>query len=347
MERIFNWLKQNKYHIWAHTASSAQGGSASGGEGDLRIGPADDFKSVDFSAEVPLDGWKQAFFPSKHTLFEFQPPHSPPISAKRKQGELEGVALFGVRIFDLEAINLYDAVFADDPYYQARRKNILIVGFAPKGERKDTEILFDKTFSAERLSHYTFDIFFDEKNKKYYCGSKLGGEILKKLKTAFIRVMPGGHSISSERKTAFTDSKVWKNYLKWKKVINETLNSKVWDELGKTCLACGKCSIACPTCFCFDIADEFEESGVSRNRCWGNCFYQEFHRVAVNNVFNDNIRDRIAFWYIHKFSRIPKDYKMRGCVGCERCIMVCPVAIDIKKNLKKLEESLKKQKQNS
>ena len=35
----------------------------------------------------------------------------------------------------------------------------------------------------------------------------------------------------------------------------------VWDELGKKCLCCGSCSMVCPTCSCFNVADEIGPDG--------------------------------------------------------------------------------------
>ena len=352
MRKLFNYFKADDYQIWAHTYF----------DNNLRIRPVENFEKIDFSSKIPIESWKQAIFPAKQNLFEFNnSPSSPSYFSRQSRRGLGGIkiVLFGVRIFDLEAIYLYDTVFANDPYYQFNRKNVLIVGFAPKKQKKDTEVLFDKTFSKERLSHFNFDIFFDETDKKYYCGSKLGEQILKKLKIKF----NNSPSSSSYFKrglggvTAFEHSEAWRDFLEWKKVIEHTLDSKIWEELGKTCLACGKCSIACPTCFCFDITHELKviprESALTprksamrdsalTNRNWGNCFYQEFHRIAPNNFMIDQIRDRILFWYFHKFVRIPKDYFLRGCVGCERCTEVCPVGINIKKILSTLRKQQSK-----
>jgi len=33
--------------------------------------------------------------------------------------------------------------------------------------------------------------------------------------------------------------------------------SNIWDTLGERCLACGSCTNVCPTCFCFDVQDEW------------------------------------------------------------------------------------------
>ncbi|MEA3272204.1 MAG: 4Fe-4S dicluster domain-containing protein, partial [Patescibacteria group bacterium] len=126
------------------------------------------------------------------------------------------------------------------------------------------------------------------------------------------------------------------------KAMNELFkkldNHKIWKELGEICIACGKCSIVCPTCFCFDFDDEISPTKSCRNRIWGSCFYQDFTKIAGGYVFKDKVADRIKFWYMHKFLRIPKEYGMLGCVKCGRCADVCPVEIDIKANIKRLKK---------
>jgi ferredoxin len=118
-------------------------------------------------------------------------------------------------------------------------------------------------------------------------------------------------------------------------------NPEIWQELGEKCIECGKCTIACPTCFCFRIDDnpELEENNGARQRCWDSCFYREFSEVAGGHKFLNTTAERIHFWYYHKFARIPDEFGFMGCVGCKRCAKACPVGIDIEKVLKEIENS--------
>ncbi len=47
-------------------------------------------------------------------------------------------------------------------------------------------------------------------------------------------------------------------------------HSRLWEELGKRCLACGSCTNVCPTCYCFNVTDSMELSGklATRTRAW-------------------------------------------------------------------------------
>ena len=121
-------------------------------------------------------------------------------------------------------------------------------------------------------------------------------------------------------------------------VVKNSQDHKLWDELDKICIACGKCSQVCPTCFCFDFEDEPLKDSIIRKRVCSNCFHPEFTEISGGTNYTKSVKEKLKFWYEHKFVRIPHEYKVPGCVGCNRCSNVCPVLININKNLSELKK---------
>ena len=347
-------------------------------EGQTIIKELSDAKEAALIKKLPFYAWKKFFVPEEETLFEYEneqltPPLPPPpiqtgnqvacnFFEIKKRGIREKVALLGINVLDLRAVLLYDLVFASDPYYQARRENILIIGFGPEVELADGII---RKIEERDLAHLPFDIFL------YHCHPERSGAETKDLvtsaeilhphqvrgqndKKAFLKVF-----VATQKGKKVLDEIGYKNYekiefighkyddfleckmnLRRDKMKNHH-NPKIWEKLGKICLECGKCTIACPTCFCFRIDDSssLKTDCGTRQRCWDSCFYQEFSEITGAHKFLNNTAQRIHFWYFHKFARIPDEYKMMGCVGCNRCHQVCPVGIDIKEVLEKIEKS--------
>ncbi len=293
---------------------------------------------------LPFYSFKKFFVPEEETLFEYQgtklkfPLYSPPLLKGGEEGFKKN-ALLGVNLLDLKAINLYDQVFEKDPYFQARRRNLLIVGHAAVPEIEDN--IFEYKYEEDILEHLPFDIFLAQKNDdkqfaisyKLFTGSIKGQRILEHFGYKNYQHIqfsgPVKEGKPDERMVALRDK------------LKNHHNQKIWEELGARCLECGKCTLICPTCFCFRIDDEaaLKENSGRRARCWDICFYQEFSEVAGGGKFLKNTAERIHFWYFHKFARIPDEFDFMGCVGCRRCTKVCPVEIDIAKVLNEIENS--------
>ena len=103
-----------------------------------------------------------------------------------------------------------------------------------------------------------------------------------------------------------------------------------WDDVAARCLSCANCTLVCPTCFCFDVAEEADLAAgtADRIRRWGSCFEQS-HSYLHGGPVRASSRSRYRQWLTHKLSTWWEQFGTSGCTGCGRCITWCPVGIDI------------------
>ena len=114
-----------------------------------------------------------------------------------------------------------------------------------------------------------------------------------------------------------------------KELLYERCEDPYWDDVGRRCLACGNCTLVCPTCFCTTVEDVTDlAGGAERRRKWDSCFTLDFSYVHGGSV-RTSAGARYRQWLTHKLASWQDQFGTPGCVGCGRCITWCPVGIDI------------------
>jgi sulfhydrogenase subunit beta (sulfur reductase) len=113
-------------------------------------------------------------------------------------------------------------------------------------------------------------------------------------------------------------------------LMRGTLTAERWDDVAARCLTCGNCTMVCPTCFCTTAEDITDLTGdhAERWQRWESCFDRDFTHLPTGPV-RDSAHSRYRQWATHKLGTWYDQFGSSGCVGCGRCIVWCPVGIDI------------------
>ena len=280
---------------------------------------------------------KKYFLPPQETLFRYETGKG---YVPFREGLDQRIVLFGVHACDIYALNVLDMVFAGrypDPYYQTRRKNILIVGIDCVPDAH----CFCRSMRAD-FADRGFDLFFYDIGDYYltFIGSSRGDDMLKAAGPLFEPVVDADVEEYKARSARKRESfQIDVDIRDLTEIFELQYQSGIWDALGEKCLCCGACSMVCPTCYCFDVKDDIEFDGKSgtRSRTWDSCLFPSHARVAGGENFRRTRAGRIKYRYYHKQRGFVAEYGRPSCVGCGRCISACPVGIDIVEVINQLQ----------
>jgi heterodisulfide reductase subunit C len=116
-------------------------------------------------------------------------------------------------------------------------------------------------------------------------------------------------------------------------VRNEITSGRVddafWQSIASRCFECGACVYQCPLCTCFNVMDRAYDTHIERIRIWDTCLFKGFTRLSPGILPNKEEINRIKRWHYHKVIYYPEQMGTFGCVGCGRCTIACPGAIDM------------------
>jgi sulfhydrogenase subunit beta (sulfur reductase) len=280
-----------------------------------------------FGYNVGPQSWKKYLFPPVARLGAPAAPDAP---------EPERFAFIGVRACELRAIAIQDRVFTGgrhaDPGYAANREGAFIVA-VNCGQAART--CFCTSMSAGPRAEQGFDLALTELlegNEHRFlleAGTSRGAEVLAEVGAA--PAAPGDVAVADaiiERTTAAMGRRMPE--LDLRDLLYDNLEHPRWDDVAGRCLACGNCTMVCPTCFCFSVEEVTDLAGTAaeRQRSWDSCFTLD-HSYLHGGPVRTSTRSRYRQWMTHKLATWHDQFGTSGCVGCGRCITWCPVGIDI------------------
>lgn len=279
---------------------------------------------ADFSA-------KDHFLPASEAIVTWQPTEN----GVRAEAPLAGQpqVLLGARPCDAHALEVMDRLFLDDPvdlYYAERRAKTTLVGLAcadgpwegcfctsvggGPAERRHLDVLLTPVEGGHAVD------VVSEKGRALVAAAKLvdlGG-----------RTPPRAPDVAVLEVAA---AEAWRRQF----------DDAFWGELAERCLGCRTCTYDCPVCYCFDVRDRRLADGrVERLRCWDSCQGALCFAIAGGHNPRPTQSQRLRQRYMHKFLYYPaREQGAALCVGCGRCVVQCPVNVDVREVLAHVAEA--------
>jgi sulfhydrogenase subunit beta (sulfur reductase) len=276
---------------------------------------------------------KNFLFPRTEELMKFTRTQKGIVLAGDRKEEGEAL-LFGVRPCDARSFVLLDMLFDQekyrDPYYLNRRKKTTVIALGCIHPPYTT--CFCTSVGGSPLSSEGADIFLTD------LGEACLAEFLTPKGEALMASFggpPAGEAEEEKKETigrqsaAEIRSRIPAREIK--PILDTHFEDPFWNTLHLKCLACGTCTYLCPTCHCFDISDERKGNDGIRIRNWDSCMFPLFTKETSGHNPRPSQKERWRQRVMHKFRYYVDNFGAIACVGCGRCVMACPVNLDIRK----------------
>lgn len=272
---------------------------------------------------------KKFFFPQEEVILEYDT--SGKIVAKIAA---KPSVLFGLRPCDLNGLKILNEAFADDngdPNYLAKLEQSVVIGIDCK-KICDKDAFCYSVGSQDALGGYDIMLYELGNNYAVEIATEKGRNFINKY---FATSKAIGNEITDFQKqkvACFAEEKPFKNLKKFPELFDKNPRHPVWKQEGARCLSCGSCIMVCPTCYCFDVKDEWQlnlKKG-ERIRNWDACMLSSFATIGSGENFRNTATARLHHRINRKFNFLMKKHGQAVCVGCGRCVRACLAEISPK-----------------
>lgn len=237
------------------------------------------------------------------------------------------IIIIGVPNCDIEGASLLDEIYLNgefnDPFYRKRRENTIIIGSDCFGIQEHCHCL---SYNIKPWSVSGADLAVIRIGDKvvFRVISKKGEDLMMSV----IHIQPlTDTSVTEtiEKEHGITESllkesnKGLPDYIRTGLLVRDA-KEEIWKKYASTCVSCGACTTACPTCTCFLLIDK---PGFEKVRQTDACQYPGFERVAGGEDGLFELPKRFRNRYMCKYVWKPQKFNAIACTGCGRCIEAC------------------------
>ncbi|MGD0853049.1 MAG: 4Fe-4S dicluster domain-containing protein [Acidimicrobiales bacterium] len=300
--------------------------------GSYRISASDDHAF--FAWAVGPESWKQEHFPPSQIMWRGESDGDTMIFREPLRPSAP-LAILGARPCEVVALRVMDRVLRDGDHRDERfsdRRDASFIAVVECATPADT--CFCSSMHSGPEIDEGFDVALteldDERGHRFLarCGSTRGAELL-----SLVPTRRAGGSDFDARASLLNDASARMSrsmpYDTVASLLARNTEHPRWSDVAERCLSCGNCTLVCPTCFCSDVHDTTDLLGsVERRRTWSSCFDLE-HSYVHGGAVRASTSSRYRQWMTHKLSTWWDQFDTTGCVGCGRCLVWCPVGIDI------------------
>ncbi len=244
--------------------------------------------------------------------------------------------VFGLRPCDMKAIECLDQVFLTrtfvDQYYKSRRDNTVFIANACYKPGKNC---FCSSMGVNPTEPSYADVIIRDCGDSYAWEplTDAGNQLTAKIDKVLAEASPSLPAAESFNIQVDIDGIADK--------LKDMFEHPLWLERAEPCQNCGICTYICPSCYCFDIqVKNFGGEGY-RFRCWDSCMYREYALMAGGHNPRESGMERFRNRFLHKLEFFTERYGDSLCTGCGRCLIACPVGINITEIITQVKEAEK------